>query len=57
MSFFERIIRDNIDLIVSEVLTSELENAPEHVRDLLNLIPNSQIQSIDVNPEAEKLAA
>lgn len=56
VSFFERIIRDNIDLIVSEVLTSELEKAPEHMRDLLDLIPNSQIRSIEVNPEAERLA-
>lgn len=54
--FFERIARDKIKLIVSEVLTSELENAPEHVRDLLKLIPKSQTQSIEVNPEAEKLA-
>ena len=36
VNFFERIIRDNIVLIVSEVLTSELENAPAYVRDLLN---------------------
>ena len=56
VTFFERIIKDHIELIVSEILTSELENAPEHVRALLDLIPNSQIQLIDVNPEAEKLA-
>lgn len=56
VSLFERIIRDKIKLIVSEVLSSELESAPEHVRDVLSFIPNSQIQSIDLNPEAEKLA-
>ena len=54
--FFDRIIRENIELIVSEVLTAELENAPEHVRNLLSSFPNNQIQSIDVNQEAEQLA-
>ena len=56
VNFFDRIIRENIELIVSEVLTAELENAPEHVRTLLSSIPNNQIQSIDVNQEAEQLA-
>lgn len=56
VSFFERIINEEIDLIISEVLTAELQNAPEHVRNLLNLFPDSQIQSIEVSPEAEKLA-
>jgi predicted nucleic acid-binding protein len=56
VSFFDRIIRENIELIISEVLTAELENAPEHVRELLNTIPNNQIRSVDVNPETEQLA-
>ncbi len=56
VSFFERIIRDNINLIVSEVLIAELQYAPQHVRDLLNFFQKNQIQSIDVSPEAEKLA-
>ena len=56
VNFFDRIIRENIELIVSEVLTAELENAPEHVRNLLSSIPDNQIQSIDVNQEAEQLA-
>lgn len=54
--FFDRIIREKIELIISEILTAELENAPAHVRDLLNIIPDRQIQSMDVNPEVEKLA-
>lgn len=56
VSFFDRIIRENIELIVSEVLLAELENAPEHVRDLINIIPYDQVRSIDVSSEAEKLA-
>jgi predicted nucleic acid-binding protein len=56
VSFFERIIRDEIDLIISEVLTAELQNAPEHVRKLLDLIPSNQIKTIDVSLESEKLA-
>ncbi len=54
--FFDRIIRENIELIISEVLTAELENAPDRVRNLLNSIPNYQIKSFDVSQEAEQLA-
>jgi hypothetical protein len=45
VSFFERIVRDNIDLIVSEVLTSELENA----RTCQRLIESYSKQSNSVN--------
>ena len=54
--FFDRINKERIELIVSEVLISELENAPEHVRNLLKKIPSQQIYRIDVNPESEELA-
>ncbi|MFT7035560.1 MAG: putative nucleic acid-binding protein [Cyclobacteriaceae bacterium] len=56
VNFFDRIINEKIGLIVSEVLTAELHNAPEHVRNLLNSIPVSQIHLIDVNSETEQLA-
>jgi predicted nucleic acid-binding protein len=56
VSFFERIIREKITLIISEVLTAELQNAPEQVRDLINIIPKHQINLIDVDTETEHLA-
>jgi len=56
VNFIDRIVNDRIELIVSEVLTAELENAPQHVRGLLKTIPSSQIQTIDVTLEAEQLA-
>ncbi len=56
VNFIDRIVNDRIELIVSEVLTAELENAPQYVRDLLKIIPSSQIQTIDVTVEAEQLA-
>jgi len=56
VSLFDRMIRENIKLIVSEVLMAELANAPEYVRELQGLFPISQVKLVDVNPEAEKLA-
>jgi predicted nucleic acid-binding protein len=56
VSFFERLNEEQIEVIISEVLDAELQNAPQHVRDLLNTIPNGQIRSVDVNPETERLA-
>jgi predicted nucleic acid-binding protein len=53
---FDRIIREKIKLIFSEVLIAELQNAPEHVRKLKEVIPVNQISTIDVNKEAELLA-
>jgi hypothetical protein len=44
VSFFERLNEEQIEVIISEVLDAELQNAPQHVRDLLNTIPNGQIQ-------------
>ena len=56
VDFFKRISKEKIKLIVSEILTSELENAPERVKNLLNKIPEEQIQRVDVNPESKELA-
>lgn len=56
VSFFNRIISDKIVVVTSEILNSELENAPTHVKNLLQTIPQSQIQNIDVTPEIEQLA-
>ena len=55
VDFFERISKEKIKLIVSEILSSELENAPERVKNLLNEIPEEQIQRIDLDVESEEL--
>jgi len=46
-NLFDRIHRENIKVIVSEVLDAELQNAPKYVRDLLQTFPATQIQTID----------
>lgn len=56
VNFFNRISAEKIELIVSEILQSELENAPKHVKNLLDNIPNEQIHKLDVNEESENLA-
>ncbi|MEQ9298207.1 MAG: PIN domain-containing protein [Cyclobacteriaceae bacterium] len=54
--FINRIHQEHILIIVSEILSAELENAPEHVRNLLSAMPSSQVRNVDVNHEAEQLA-
>lgn len=56
VKFFDRIIQDKITIIMSEILVAELQGAPNHVRGLMDIIPESQIQSIDVTTETESLA-
>jgi len=53
---FSRIEEEKIGVVISEVLISELENAPERVRNLLDGIPRPQISEIALDSEVEKLA-
>ena len=43
--------------MVSEVLKSELETAPAHVREFFNQLPESQIELVNSNETTEQLAA
>lgn len=54
--FFERIISDKITVVMSDILDAELESAPNYVKDLVNIIPKDQLQSISINNDIEFLA-
>ena len=54
--FFERLLDEKIQIFISELLISELFEAPEFVKKLLNSIPEEQQISVDLTKEAERLA-
>lgn len=39
ITLFDRILSENIQLVISEVLIAELRNAPKRVNDLIEIIP------------------
>jgi predicted nucleic acid-binding protein len=55
--FWDAVKRGEIRIIVSDVLTGELEAAPRHVRDYLEEIPKSQVERIVSTDESDRLAA
>lgn len=52
--FFERIIGERIQILVSRLLIAELAGAPDDVRKLLNQIPQQIV--VELNEESRKLA-
>lgn len=56
IKLFERLIRDEVIFVVSDLLDLELINAPTHVRLLLHSYPADKFQRIEVTEEAIKLA-
>lgn len=54
--FFERISEEQITVIVSELLESELSNAPDFVKELFKEILNQRAQFVNVTDEVERLA-
>jgi hypothetical protein len=54
--FFERVIKGELIIIVSDLLEAELLRAPEFVKDLLLSIPAQQIEKIRLSQEAIDLA-
>ncbi|MCK5279681.1 MAG: hypothetical protein KAK04_14105 [Cyclobacteriaceae bacterium] len=54
--FFERLLDEKIQIFISELLISELFEAPEFVKKLLNSIPEEQQINVDLTKEAERLA-
>jgi predicted nucleic acid-binding protein len=45
----------NITLLVSELLVTELDNAPQRVRDVLAALPAKSFEAVEVSLEAEEL--
>jgi len=54
--FFNKVINDKITIIVSDVVTSELENAPDNVKAFYDSIPKEIIRKIDNTDEIKALA-
>ncbi|MDR1745856.1 MAG: hypothetical protein LBR49_01085 [Tannerella sp.] len=52
---FERIADREFDVYFSEINEAELENAPQQVKDVKNLIPLECFNFVEVNEEAERL--
>jgi len=53
---FERLKRKEIIFVVSTVLSKELYDAPEHVRNLLQKYDKSCFEEVQMTTEAEQLA-
>jgi predicted nucleic acid-binding protein len=54
--FFERVLKEQIIILVSDLLTAELTRAPEFVKDFLNNLPESSIERVKLTPDAIELA-
>lgn len=54
--FFERIQKQKIKIIVSEILELELYKAPEHITDFYASVPEQLIEKVELTNEARELA-
>ena len=54
--FFDSVKRGAYKIVISEILTQELENAPENIRDYLNTIKGSLKEYVEFDDETENLA-
>ena len=54
--FFERIYKEGIQIVTSELLISELAGAPNFARELLDSIPKRQRINVELTGEARLLA-
>jgi predicted nucleic acid-binding protein len=54
-ALIEMVKRSDIQLVVSELLFRELENAPEDVRELAGGLPDENIEAVMLDDESESL--
>jgi len=54
--FFNQVKKGEFKIAVSELLFQELEQAPEHVKNFINGLPEEQVLSAIYNNDAKKLA-
>jgi len=55
-SLFDRVVKKEVVLIVSELLEAELLRAPSNVKDYFKSLPKTQIEKVELTREARKLA-
>jgi predicted nucleic acid-binding protein len=53
---FEMFIRGEARLLLSNLTSGELEDAPARVRELVNAVPPEHVEKIEASPEAKALA-
>ena len=54
--FWQAVIDGKIRVVASDVLEDEAENAPQHVREFFEKLPESQIEQIKSTEESDNLA-
>jgi len=54
--FWDDVKNGRIRIIVSDVLEQEIRDAPQHVRDFFDDLPESQIEQVALTEEAKELA-
>jgi predicted nucleic acid-binding protein len=55
-AFWQAVINEEVQIIVSDVLTGEVNSAPKHVQDFFDSLPKSQIERIVSTDESNELA-
>ena len=53
--FFNQVREGEFKVVVSELLFQKLARAPEHIKNLLDELPNEQVMAVRDNDEARKL--
>ena len=53
---FDRLVKEQVSFVISDLLELELIQAPEHVRELLDNFPVNYFERLNFNEEAEELA-
>ena len=54
--FFDKVINDKITIFVSDNVTTELENAPDNVKEFYKKIPQEIIKIIEIKDDIQTLA-
>jgi len=54
--FFEKILKDRIKIIVSEVLELEIYRAPDFILDFFDALPSALIERVELSDEVRVLA-
>lgn len=54
--FFERIMDEQIQILISKLLIAELAGAPDEVRELLNRFPREQRTFVELTEDARNLS-
>jgi len=54
--FFEKLLQNQIKIVVSEILELELYRAPDYIQDFFESLPSELIERVELTNEAKELA-